>query len=615
MWRGTMEKMTVLSPYLQPDETRRQLIEDLERYYQVTHQNIIQKYTEQQKTGTFSGTLYELTGVLEEEKLERVANTPWEPLIKAIYFIKNHTSKVDMTILPQLDPEEKKHYIEIIEKGIIAKNKVEGWLKPLLEKKDVPEAIYDATMVNFEHEFHLLDLGPIENYRESGDVGLFRDILEIKDPDELIYYLKHRKEPIGDVLIVTIQRNTRYDFRSVFMLFMIYNGHIYSIDNSDRRINLDHTAGARAPGKYIRDKYWHVWLPLDLLEEKETNIPMVKDLNIYKKGSWDQIGHERPVYLYWLHMFIVRVAFLIEKKKFKKGITARTLPPLLSGANRRNEFSHVKKRQKGKYLIDAYGKTCTDIVLKKEEVPAVLGSKKYIQEVLHYQRKKRLALQIQQTVYDTYNEKKKEVRDWWGNLLKKYGVEYILLEALQEKKYTWRKYHQFADYYKPNPTYSCLTKDKIVSKPDHWWATIRTTNAFHFGEWVETEQYVSGGYYKQSCCLCDAKMKLKIKLDFIDYRQIMEFFNIQEKELHPIVRRHLHQASQMYIGNSILDDLDPFDGIVDPWFVGDEVDKIEKNPERLFAREDAKRLKVIIPLCKRCYNKYKRKAMKKREVE
>jgi hypothetical protein len=314
-------------------------------------------------------------------------------------------------------------------------------------------------------------------------------------------------------------------------------------------------------------------------------------------------------------MFTIRVAFLIEQKKYKPGITARTLPPLLSGANRRNEFSHIKKRQKGKYLVDAYGKNCTEIILKKEEVPAILGSKKYIQDVLNYERKKRLALQIQKEVYDIYNQKKNEVKDWWKSLLKKYGVEYILMEALQEKEYTWRKYHQFADFYKPNPKYSCLTKNKIISKPDHWWTTLRTTNAFHFGEWVDTEEYVSGGYYKQYCCLCDAKMKLKIKLDFIDYRQIMEFFNIKEKELHPMVRRHLHQASQMYIGNSILDDLDPFDGIADPWFVHDDIDKEKKNPERLFAREDAKSLKVIIPLSKRCYNKYKRKATIEKEEE
>jgi hypothetical protein len=60
---------------------------------------------------------------------------------------------------------------------------------------------------------------------------------------------------------------------------------------------------------------------------------------------------------------------------------------------------------------------------------------------------------------------------------------------------------------------------------------------------------------------------------------------------------HLHQQNEMYIGNKILNDLDPIDLINDPWFRTD----IRNYPK----------ITVFIPICKRCYNKYKKQIDKK----
>ncbi|GAH15331.1 unnamed protein product [marine sediment metagenome] len=60
----------------------------------------------------------------------------------------------------------------------------------------------------------------------------------------------------------------------------------------------------------------------------------------------------------------------------------------------------------------------------------------------------------------------------------------------------------------------------------------------------------------------------------------------------------------MYMGNSILNDLDPVDGVNDPWFRGGDSAKETYR----FAHLDPPNIKIEIPICLRCLNKYKRKA-------
>jgi len=113
----------------------------------------------------------------------------------------------------------------------------------------------------------------------------------LKNPEALINYLQYTKTETSDCLIVAAQRNKKHDFKGVFFLFLIYNGYLYSIDNSSNRLNFDNTEGMRNPSRYLERQYEKVWLPINLLLEQDIERKIiVKGQKVFKIYTWDKIA-------------------------------------------------------------------------------------------------------------------------------------------------------------------------------------------------------------------------------------------------------------------------------------------------------------------------------------
>ena len=92
------------------------------------------------------------------------------------------------------------------------------------------------------------------------------------------------------------------------------------------------------------------------------------------------------------------------------------------------------------------------------------------------------------------------------------------------------------------------------------------------------------------------RVNVALQLTFIDYRQFLEFFNLTEKDIPKAMVEHMHQENTLYVGNSILTDVDPIDTIRDPWFRNDRIGCV-------YSPGWDPHLIINIPLCKRCLRK------------
>jgi len=150
-----------------------------------------------------------------------------------------------------------------------------------------------------------------------------------------------------------------------------------------------------------------------------------------------------------------------------------------------------------------------------------------------------------------------------------------------------------------------LKKKKILSISDYEYPYLERYNWFYLG--VLKQDTLLGEkriYPDEYCMFCSYTKKKYLKLKFIDYRQFLEFFNLKENEIPPHMIEHLHQQRTMYVGNSILDDLDPVDGVNDPWFRSAH----DAKSTHRFAHDDPPNISIVLPVCLVCLNKYKRKA-------
>jgi len=361
-----------LFKYLIPSQNIKNAVNDLEIFYQLTHQKDIKTYNEKSKMKRFSGTIGELFRFKSVEELMMHENKPWSNLLKSIFLLENYTSDVDMKDINKLSTENIKEFISLIKKGISAYDIIKDWISPLSDKKGVLQAIKDGAEVNIGNKFKVLQVAKLKNYKKKGEIFLFNDILDIENPDAFIYYLQYIKEEISDCLIVAIQRNKKYDFKGVFYLFLIYKGYLYNIDNSSGRLNFDNTEGTRNPDRYLERHYEDVWLPINLFFEVDIKRKIiVKGQNVFKIHTWDMIAKVSEGYLYWLNLFLFRIVDYISTNDILEGMTAKKFIPLLESSNKTIDFSYNTREWRGRndYLLKIFKKNITTkaLVLKKEE--------------------------------------------------------------------------------------------------------------------------------------------------------------------------------------------------------------------------------------------------------
>jgi hypothetical protein len=602
---------------LNPDQEILDAIDDSLTLFQMINQDAISKFIEYQKTSTYHGSMGNYAKMRIMDEIEAHKNKPWEHIIKTYNIMKHDIRRIDIEIYENIPDDYLHEFSLIIKKGYIGQQKVHTWIEN--NSKTQLEALYHACNVKIGSGEKYKDLDVLEiadiTTTNKENVAIYNNVLEIKSPDDLIQSLKHTDKPIQNGIILTLHRDEKRYYKGTFYIFFAFNNKLYSISNQSKRLNLNNTEGDRNPEGYIQRKYENTWLPVYLLygdkyvpDITETSeIPETRDITIINKNSdniittWDDIYKRIPECYHWINMVMWRVTEYVQSQKINKGITPNDTIKLIQTTNENSTpCSELKDNiGPGKYLYDIYLPKTQAITINQNTIPPIISTQQHIEDIITYKRRQNLASDIKSKLMEDYNNNHRSVYDKIRNIIDSKDIEWTILRALEDKRYTYIKYRDFGfDTHgqKTNEPYTIRDK-KVMSIIENPLNGINNDDPVHvIASNNNQERYVSLSDTK--CVACNkSKHKLTIALDFIDWKQMINFFDIPIERFPKEMIDHLHQQNEMYIGNKILNDLDPIDLINDPWFRTD----IRNYPK----------ITVFIPICKRCYNKYKKQIDKK----
>jgi hypothetical protein len=365
-------------------------------------------------------------------------------------------------------------------------------------------------------------------------------------------------------------------------LFLIYNGILYSIDNSDRRLNQDNTEGCRNPDRYLERHFDKTWLPIDLLWNKKVSKSkelMIKESKVYRLQSFEKIGKKQPEIIYWLIIFLYRCIEHIKNKEVAKGITVSELPKLIEYANKK-EFQGDDWSGSGQFLYDHFKKECKDLVITEKNLPVAIGTGEFVNNLLLYKRRQLQADLIQKKVEEDYEKNHEQVYKWVEQFVKNIKPEDLVKRVLENNKYSYMGYPRFTE-----DRIIKLEKEEILKIGDKYYGNGLRDNELDF----TTQKHWRD---KQYCYVCNKVLyKKELCLRFRDYRQFLEFFNLKENEIPEQMKLYLHHQLEMYVGNSILKDTDPIDEIKSRWF------------EEHSHQYGGAKFDINIPVCNRCIKK------------
>lgn len=587
MYKMNNDPKISLTEYLHPSQEIEKAVDDLTMYYQLCEQDALKEWVDRKDKNTLSGKNFDefLRLVDIDEFMKFKDNAIGSTFIKARFLLDKFSSEFDTKRLINFDDEQVQVIIRMIRNGAKAKTLLEEWLKPISEG-EIAIAIDDALSIDLKNKFQILKLEQISepNFEKPNDFEIYPYILDIESAAEIAHFLRIQKT-VRDCLILTLQRNKLYQFKSDFYLFLIYNGILYSIDNSDKRLNINNTKGCRNPDRYLEDKYDKVWLPFRILSSKrktdETAL-VVKGTKVYKIDSLDNIAKDFPETLYWLYIFLGRVVNYINTEKVELGVTTSDNTKLLTYS--KNEFK-IEGAGAGSYLEEIYASKCKDIVVQEKHLPNIIGTQKFISDIIGYRKRELIAKILNKTVQNDHKRNAAKVYNEIRAFVKDYPIDRILKKAKLNAEYEYMNYKRFGS---TGPDTGILKERIMYIADESLWQYTDKNNIIN----ITGDLYSNHGR-KRTACVYDKKFQWKkiIRLDFIDYQQFLEFFEISENDIPSQMKQHLHQQSELYVGNPILNDTDPVDEIKDPWFREHE------------NRMGGPLLRVAIPICNRCLKK------------
>jgi hypothetical protein len=634
--------MTALKPRLtkqmNPTPEILEAINDYFILFQILEQDWYKVYMAKhfgEKGVNYSGTLGEYSGLRELKTVMKVGDDLWSPLLRAINLQRLFDPKYDITNLYDFKKEELNWFLDIVQKGFKAKEKVAKWLERIDTEYDY-SVINSAVKCSFkkadEHygQFQILKIHEFFEKNDNEKFIIIDEIFHLHSVDHMIKYLTMHKE-LGNCMILAVVRNEKYEWRGTFYLFFSYQGVLYTIDNQQRRINMDNTEGSRSPGRYIDRIYDDVYLPWWILFKEEDDgtaspLPVLTD-PIYKLTKLTECSKSEPGILIWLEVLAYRIQhYIYHLDKVNIGITRDDSIKMLTTADLPFEYEapeHVSTYNKGRYLFEKYRNNVTDIVLKEDNLPDVIGTEQYLRDVMTYARMKDSALQIQDMIIRDYNDNVLKVRQQISDIIESFDKEWIITKALKDLSYATEVWicGQKEEYDKLGFSsgfgvyHSIMTRRKILSgdwekNPWEEWNNKNSPHWFFYGH-GHKNIYRSMDRY---CHYCSSKMKMYVKLKFIHWRQFIDFFELSPDMIPREMKDHLHTIQNCYSGNSILDDINPYDLLADPWFSSG---KTELDPDDTYFGRDFREheLVIYIRICKRCYNKFKRRAEKEESDE
>ena len=415
-------------------------------------------------------------------------------------------------------------------------------------------------------------------------------------------------------------RNKKYDFKPILYIILILENKLYVADFGERRLNLDNTAGQRNPTRFY-EKFDRVWLPLDIIfSDKKSKSKEIKLRNqtVFERGNLFLMFEKNPEFKVWLDMFTYRIIDYVKNPatKLKLGVTSHSVIRMVEDKSEKaldkrikikfldkHDVSFESSDDAGSYLIKKYKSKVTSIVPSTDKFPMILGTQEFMEGVIKYRQRDNIAIIIQRLNYLDWKKNHNSVYKWFKKFVLEKDKIKLIRKALQDKEYSYMVFNTdaFAKKVKPH-----LGKKQIITYERHrWW---------YHDDQLQIVLHKSGLLYMNgknvNCIVCNKfQYSIDLTVQFDDYREILEFFEIEKSELLPEFINHLHQQNETYVGNSILDDTDPIDELTDFWFrkVYDKETFVVgktmfKNTNQQWAEGEAY-IHILIPLCKRCHKK------------
>jgi len=627
----TTKQIPSLKEYIFPPEIILQYTDDLLKYYQFCNQSSIDVYEQWKDNDNFKGSLGDYDRLLEMKKLfEKYEGKSWKELYSILTLINAYSDEISFKNIHKLSKEDQIKVLDLISRGHIAYEKIKSWLKPI-DKPNVFQAITDAIETSLGSgkyvQFEVLKYADLKsNKNEDDGIKIFPFILEIDDPTALVEYFRLQTKPIDDCLILAFMRNKKYEFKPTVYFFLIWNNSFYILNMGERRFDLDSTAGARAPDKYIDRHFGNVWLPLDILIDGKSDTKLgslvVRDQKIFKRGNLVTIFEESPEIKAWIDMFTYKILDYVQNKKnsIEQAVLPHEIVKMLEDKTQKKIEERIKVSDSeyhssfnssgdaSSYLLKKYSSQITSIVPKESEFPIVIGTRKRIEGIVKFKQRESTADSLRKLIYLDWKKNHKRVYDWFKKFVFKHNVHEIIKLALKNEKYPYLEYP---------PTFRTKYvdgKDIEIKKPTMFNETIsRILDEVHWHDvseenlqlvWTKNQQV-----YGSKCQICKKfNYKKAIHLHFKDYRQLCAFFNIEKEELPKEFVEHFHRFNETSTGNPIIEDVDPVDLIKDYWFrqVLKHQAGLYKNTSSMFATGEPF-LSIIIPVCNRCLKKEQKK--------
>lgn len=644
------EKQTPsLKEFVFPPDEMKQYVSDLEIYWQLSHQAGVKLYTKWQGKKWFKlHTLNELHNYIETKELfDLTTGKTWGTLISAIDLVERYSTNVSMIGFNKLKREYQLEVLDIISKGQDAYEKLSKWLEPI-NKEECIKAIHDCIKVSIGNrkydQINILKLTDTKSISTPDDkIVWFPNVLEIDDPRALIEYFRLNKTPMVDTLFITFTKDKRYNNIPHIYLFLLYRNKFYVLNMDEQNLNQSWTTGLRSPDRY--DHWYHfnnIWLPFKMIlksDKKTTTTALeLRTTKVFKHSLLSDIFEKKPEAKVWIDMFMYRVLDYLknEDNKIPLGVTPEdTLVPML-------EYKDVKELQSkvplkevsydGKvqpmgdsfgssgdpssYLMKKYASKLTSVVPSIKKVPLMLAPKEHIENVILFEQRKLVAKQLQKHVRDDFKKNHKKVYSWFRKLVKSRDVTEVVKKALEDKEYSFHYYGNFPKKEERSMEFingmeiNIIGKNKIQKrkllilyglKENHIPTFIENDNLNII--MTKSKTFWSDYPKRALCNLCKkVSWYYVIRLQFIDYLQICEFFNLKEEELPKEYVEHFHYQNTKAGDHHEVDDDDPVCMVTDPFFREYETsnqtvifnDNNSTNPE----------MNVFYFSCKRCFKKH-----------
>lgn len=602
----------IIDKYLNPDQDIIQAIADNFILIQLLNQNGMDQFEEYTKTSKFSGNLFDFATTRLMDEFVKSEGKPWEYIVKAYNLRNSCVDKIDPNVFLSIPDEQLAEFSTMIKKGTIARKKINDWIP----EKDLKNfgVIHDASKVKLSTgaSYSGLDILEIADIKtnDNGGLVLYKDILKLKSLDGIINYFKNTSISMKSGVLLTAIINEGRPYKSIFYIFVLYNNKLYSISNQGNRLNLENTEGDRNPDRYIERKYENMQLPLYLLYEKEkftadnesTKNSETTALAFFDENpdtilsTWDAVFKQTPWCYYWIKMLTLKIFDFMENEDIVKGMIPSESVKLLKKTNESGEvpFTTEQRQGKGKYLIDIYGSNITAITASRDLISTIITTKDQTLKLIEYKRRQDFANEIRSELTKDYEQKHVQVYESIKKLIETKSTEFIISKALEKKTYPYTRYHSFgSNNGKQIDENRYTVQGKIAHTSDAFNSTRMEHRPEHLLLKYNTEDILP--WSKNMVCeVCGTtKKKMFVNLNFLEWTQMEKFFEIPIETFPKEMKNHLHQQNELYVGNTILDDVDPIDTIMDTWF--------------RYRYQGEARFQVSIPICKRCYNKIMKK--------